>query len=846
MDTPEASGGSPVARIQRLDEAVVNRIAAGEVIQRPANALKEMIENSLDAGSRTINVVVKSGGMKMMQIQDDGKGIAREDMGIVCERFTTSKLQQFEDLTSISTYGFRGEALASISHVSHVTITTKTADSNCAYKARYRDSLLVPMKPNGSADPKPCAGNKGTTILVEDLFYNVTTRRKVLNSPSEEFHRVYDVVSRYAIHNAGIAFSLKKHGESTTAVNTSAKSSTVDNIRTVFGAKVAGELLEIGCKDDRLKLKMTGWATNANYSVTKGVFMLFINHRLVESSTIKRALDEVYSAYLPKGQHSLVYMSLEIHPASVDVNVHPTKKEVHFLHEEEIVERLQKALSDKLLGANSSRTYLTQSLLPGVSTANEKGDSHSARPNSNSEKPRQTSRTRSSQSDSSRVYDYQLVRTDSKSQTLDAFVAKRALSASSCGSVDDSQSSDVWDVDRARRASSSTSNSTGSGKGKAKLTHIVEESKSDDELDWDPIRQRPRKKQRKETDQSNRPGDRPNILPVEESAPAESADSLETTKEQGVRTSRDRGSANLKWREPIASGMVGIDDRDNTRVATCWPESAGGNPPLTSIAEIRQEISASQSKQLREVFNKHAFVGCVDQARALMQYETKLMIVHVQTICREFFKQLAIRGFGAFSAISLSPPASVNAMIQLALSSPKSGHSADDGEIADLAQEYTDLLVSRGEMLNEYFAVNISVSGELTTIPALLEDYTPNFGGLPFFLLRLATHVDWTAEKECFEGVASEIGEFYKDFTNLKSDSDKAAPRHDSESEPASADNNTKGVVETQDDDWKIVVEHRIFPGLRGMFQPPNHLVKNSSIIEIADLHQLYKIFERC
>lgn len=355
-----------VPTIKKLDEAVVNRIAAGEVIQRPANALKEMIENSLDAKASSITVTVKSGGLKLLQIQDNGCGIRKEDMGIVCERFTTSKLTKFEDLSSIATYGFRGEALASISHVAHVTITTRTGESNCAFKASYSDGKLVPARPGLSADPKPCAGNKGTQITVEDLFYNVSTRRKALKSSGEEFAKIADVVSKYAIHNSGVAFTLKKQGENMADVRTTNSASILDNIRTIYGASVARELLEVGGDNQKYAFKMHGYISNANYSVKKLQFLLFINHRLVDSSALRKAIETLYEAYIPKNSHPFVYISLEIAPRNVDVNVHPTKHEVHFLHEDSIIEAIQKAFEEKLLGANSSRTYYTQTLLPGV------------------------------------------------------------------------------------------------------------------------------------------------------------------------------------------------------------------------------------------------------------------------------------------------------------------------------------------------------------------------------------------------------------------------------------------------------------------------------------------------
>lgn len=164
-------------RIKALDPQLVNRIAAGEIIQRPFNALKELIENCLDAGSTSINIQVREGGLKLIQIQDNGCGIDKDDLKIVCERFTTSKLKEFDDLKTINTFGFRGEALASISHVSRLTIVSRTHKSPCAYRAQYADGKLI----NNSI--KPCASAfVGTQITVEDLFYNSTIRRNALRN----------------------------------------------------------------------------------------------------------------------------------------------------------------------------------------------------------------------------------------------------------------------------------------------------------------------------------------------------------------------------------------------------------------------------------------------------------------------------------------------------------------------------------------------------------------------------------------------------------------------------------------------------------------------------------------
>ncbi|CAL8107445.1 unnamed protein product [Orchesella dallaii] len=353
-------------KIRKLEEVVINRIAAGEVIQRPSNALKELLENSLDAGSSNILVVVKSGGMKLLQIQDDGTGIRKDDLPIVCERFTTSKLEKFEDLQRIGTYGFRGEALASISHVAHLTIVTKTEDSPCAFRAEYSDGKLKQYPDHVVQNPKPCAGKQGTLIIVEDLFYNMETRRRALKSVAEEHNKIVDVVTKYAVHNAKVGFSLKKAGETMTEIRTPSRSSVLDNIKLLYGAAIARELVEIRCDDKTTGFTLNGYVSNANYSTKKLTFLLFINHRLVDSSGLRKSIESVYYNYLPKGSHPYVYLSIDIDPRNVDVNVHPTKHEVTFLHEDMIITSITNSVENVLLGSNHSRTFFVQSLLPGA------------------------------------------------------------------------------------------------------------------------------------------------------------------------------------------------------------------------------------------------------------------------------------------------------------------------------------------------------------------------------------------------------------------------------------------------------------------------------------------------
>ncbi|KAJ5817750.1 hypothetical protein N7447_007758 [Penicillium robsamsonii] len=415
-------------KIKALDPDVVNKIAAGEIIVAPMHALKELIENAVDAGSTSIEVLIKEGGLKLLQITDNGHGIDRDDLPILCERFTTSKLKEFEDLTSIGTYGFRGEALASISHIAHLTVTTKTAGSSCAWRAHYGDGKLIPAKPGQNSTPKATAGRGGTQITVEDLFYNVPTRRRAFRSASEEYAKILDVVGRYAVHCSGVAFSCRKHGDSGVSISTPVSANTVDRIRQIHGSAVANELVEFKAEDTKFGFRASGFTTNANYHVKKTVILLFINHRAVESTAVKRAVEQTYSAFLPKGGHPFIYLDLEIEPNRVDVNVHPTKREVNFLNEDEIIELVCIEIRSKLAEVDSSRTFLTQSLLPGVQTIESLQRDQGAPAHEGSAESAKAGATPATPATTKKPYENNLIRTDSKVRKITAMLGPTAAS----------------------------------------------------------------------------------------------------------------------------------------------------------------------------------------------------------------------------------------------------------------------------------------------------------------------------------------------------------------------------------------------------------------------------------
>ena len=433
-------------RILPLDRNVVNLIAAGEIIIAPSNALKELLENSIDARSTQIEITVKDGGMKLLQITANGSGINKEDLPILAERFTTSKLVQFEDLKEIATYGFRGEALASISHVARLCVVTKTKDDSCAWKALYKDGELMGGPNDGI---RPVAGKDGTIISVEDLFYNVPSRLRALKSANEEYASIVDVVSKYAIHVENVGFTCQRQGGHGLDVMVRKTATRKDRIRAVYGSNIANNLLNVDMElDEELKEefglnKCEGLISNTSFENKKSIQpVIFINHRLVACDPLKRAITSLYAQYLPKGHKPFIYLSLEIHPANVDVNVHPTKREVRFLNEEEIIGNIVTSISQQLAQLDSSRDFMTQQILTNTRKIE---DDIEERRKKRSRLLDQTPVLRERPkavplSQFKKPYEHQMVRTDHNQTTLNTFVksqqkVQRSRTEGSCDTV---------------------------------------------------------------------------------------------------------------------------------------------------------------------------------------------------------------------------------------------------------------------------------------------------------------------------------------------------------------------------------------------------------------------------
>lgn len=325
-------------KIKILPDNLANQIAAGEVVERPASVVKELVENSIDAGARRVQVDIELGGRRLMRVVDDGEGMHRDDAILAFERHATSKIKTLDDLGNIRTLGFRGEALASIASVARVELVTKTEDELSATKVLIEGGKLI--------DVREAARPVGTTISVRDLFFNTPARRKFMRSEATENYHLTSIVTHYALAHPEIAFTLTNNGRE--SLRLSPAKDLRERAYQIFGAGLLESLLPV--RGGRpFVAEISGFVSAPRERrTTRDAQYFFINGRFVKDKVIAGGLLEGYRSVLPHGVYPVAFLFLEIPPEELDVNVHPAKTEVRFRRTEAVKEAIAEAVRDAL------------------------------------------------------------------------------------------------------------------------------------------------------------------------------------------------------------------------------------------------------------------------------------------------------------------------------------------------------------------------------------------------------------------------------------------------------------------------------------------------------------------
>lgn len=361
-----------MATIHVLDETTINKIAAGEVVERPASVIKELIENSIDASSTNIEIEIGDGGVAYMRITDNGIGMTEEDARLAILRHATSKIQHVEDLFDIASLGFRGEALASIASVSHFSMTTRKADADLGTRITVDGGTFTDCIPYGAAP--------GTTIEIRDLFYNTPARRKFLKTERTESSKIQDIVGKLALSNPHISFKLII--DDRVAIITPGNGNIGDTVAALYGYKTKDDIFTVAYESDSIYID--GVVSKPTLLKSTRIWQtIIVNNRVISDKTIMKAIDNAYHALLPKNGHPLVVLNITVPAEMVDINVHPRKSEVKFSDDKIIFKAVYHGILNALNNPlheryeRESSSYMNGKVTNESGLNNEKDDNNS-------------------------------------------------------------------------------------------------------------------------------------------------------------------------------------------------------------------------------------------------------------------------------------------------------------------------------------------------------------------------------------------------------------------------------------------------------------------------------------
>ena len=335
-------------RINILDEVTINKLQAGEVVERPASVVKELVENSVDAGSSKVVIEIEDGGKKLVRITDNGSGIASSEVEKSFLRHATSKIRDIDDLYDLYSLGFRGEALASIASVARIEMITKISDEPVGTKILVEGGKIISKEPVGT--------NNGTTIIVKDLFFNTPVRQKFLKSTHAETINISDLINKLVIGNPSVSFRYINNKK--VMLNSPGDGKLINTIRSIYGKDITENLVPIDYETQFFRV--SGFIGNNNvYRANKNLQHIYINKRYVRSKVILDAISEGYKSLIPINKHAVCFLNIEINPSKIDVNIHPTKLEIKFENEQEIYIQLRDHIRSSLLRSHLIGKYET-------------------------------------------------------------------------------------------------------------------------------------------------------------------------------------------------------------------------------------------------------------------------------------------------------------------------------------------------------------------------------------------------------------------------------------------------------------------------------------------------------
>lgn len=687
-------------RIVQLSQDVINKISAGEVIHQPCNVVKELLENSIDAGAKRISISLENGGFSCIKIVDNGSGIDKNDLPVACRRHTTSKLKKFTDLSRISTFGFRGEALFSMSCVSHLTITTKTQESDLALKAQYLNGEMV-------GKPSLQAGNTGTIVEVRDLFYNSPTKLRAIPDSSSQNKSILQIVTQYSVAFPDVSMIVLI--DSKERLHTLGSSSSEDVISLIYGINASKSIfrvdadLELGAKAHLLL------GTTESAKELKGS-SIFINGRLVRCDKIRRAIEGVYSSFLMKGDKGFFVAILFIPPEMVDVNVHPTKRDVNFRNSDEIKESLCNVIYEQLKKRSSSRKF----------GANQ-----------------QPIRSRQTTIDTS--FSSQSI---IESKTLDSSLSSfRGMIHSEIVTT-----ADIEQVEEPQPDSIETP-----------INDYQQSSESEDDsipisiempdVDLEDFEMQPQEQSQLSTDSffmsqfsqstqksQNRAPNEPIHL---KKKPSTRMDLFEELKFEPIPSKLNRSDPNERTIEQLLS----LSSTPKNDVITSQIRKFD----LESVSQLKKQVASDGVPALISLFRRHVLVGLSDLCHAFIQCGDDLFICELFPLTRLFFYQQFLMHFGNYGSISFIEPIDINEVASCFKST---------------SINIASVLETHSKMLEDYFNIQI-IDGKIAKMPLPLTGYTPSFIAMPLFLNRLATEIEWDYELECISGIIEELSMLY-------------------------------------------------------------------------------------